>query len=881
MPTKILIVEDEAITSIDIKHTLERMDFEIVSIVSEGKKAIQKAEELKPDLILMDIFLKGEMDGIEAADKIMTFLDIPVIYLTALSDKKTFERAKLTKPYGFLTKPIDSNELKATIEITIYKHKLDKKIKESEEKYQLLYQDAPLPYQSLNESGHITEVNQAWLNTLGYSKDEVIGKWFGDFLKPNSTEKFMEKFPQFKAEGEICNIELEMKRKDGSTLFTEFNGKIKRDANGNFQRTQCIFQDITKQIKAERKLNESKERYKLFFNNPLMGFALCEIITDTKGEPVDFVYLKVNQAFEDLTGLKKEEVLNKKVTDVLIPEEVAEIIQIYGKVALTGESTVFQYPIPSLNKYYEVSAFQPENKQFIAFFTDITERKKAEEELKQAHDNLEENVKERTNELYNERQRLFGVLETLPVMICLLTSDHNVKFANRAFRERFGESKGRYCYEYCFGNKESCEFCESFKPLETGEPHYWQVKSPDGSIIDVYDFPFTDIDGSQLILKMEIDVTEQKQAEEAIKAERQRFTDVMEILPAYLILLKQDYHVEYANRFFRERFGEDCGKRCYEYLFGLSEPCENCETFKVLKTNAPHQWEWTGPDGRNYDIYDFPFRDTDGSLLIMEFGIDITERKKAEEQLKESIIELKHSNKELQQFAYVSSHDLQEPLRTIASFTQLLQLRYKGKFDSDADEFMEYTVEAAVRMKAQIEGLLEYSRVGTQGKEFKPVVMNEILNQTIGNLHTSIEESKAKITFDKLPTIMGDADQLQRVFQNLISNAIRFRKCEEPPKISISANKNIYDNEYVFSVKDNGIGIEEQYSERIFTIFQRLHTRNVYKGTGIGLSIVKRVIERHGGHIWVESSFGKGSTFYFTIPVENGGGAFPKIWKSD
>jgi signal transduction histidine kinase len=361
----------------------------------------------------------------------------------------------------------------------------------------------------------------------------------------------------------------------------------------------------------------------------------------------------------------------------------------------------------------------------------------------------------------------------------------------------------------------------------------------------------------------------QKKAEETIKSEQQRLNDVMEILPAYLVLLTPDYHVAFANRFFRERFGEDKGKCCYEYLFGLDEPCENCETFKVLNTGEPHQWEWAGPDGRNYDIYDFPFKDTDGSLLIMEFGIDITERKKALEHLKEAMKELKRSNEELQQFAYISSHDLQEPLRTITSFTQLLQMRYKGKFDSDADEFMEYTVEAAIRMKAQIEGLLEYSRVGTKGGEFKPVDMNEILNTTIQNLDSLINKSKSNMIIDELPTVMGDPNQLQRVFQNLISNAIKFRKNEEPPLIHISSNKDLYNKEYIFSIKDNGIGIEEQYSERIFTIFQRLHTREVYKGTGIGLSIVKRIIERHGGRIWVESEYGKGSTFYFTIPIES------------
>lgn len=236
-------------------------------------------------------------------------------------------------------------------------------------------------------------------------------------------------------------------------------------------------------------------------------------------------------------------------------------------------------------------------------------------------------------------------------------------------------------------------------------------------------------------------------------------------------------------------------------------------------------------------------------------------------ELKAALKELKRSNMELEQFAYISSHDLQEPLRTIASFTQLLQRRYKGKLDTDADEFIDYVVDATIRMKEQINGLLEYSRVETKGEQFELVDTNNLLIQTIKSLYTLIDESNAKIIYDDLPSVKGDSGQLQRVFGNLISNAIKFRKHEEPLKIHISALNSEQNNEHIFSIEDNGIGIEKQYQNRIFTLFQRLHPMDVYKGTGIGLSVVKRIVERHRGRIWVESEFGKGSIFYFTIPT--------------
>ncbi|WP_414469115.1 sensor histidine kinase [Methanobacterium sp. ACI-7] len=245
---------------------------------------------------------------------------------------------------------------------------------------------------------------------------------------------------------------------------------------------------------------------------------------------------------------------------------------------------------------------------------------------------------------------------------------------------------------------------------------------------------------------------------------------------------------------------------------------------------------------------------------------DITGRKELEDELKELVSELQRSNEELQQFAYIISHDLQEPLRTISSFIQLLEMRYKGKLDQDANEFMEYITDGSNRMRQMIQDLLQYSRVTTKGGEFKQTDVESILQQTISNLKVAINENNAYITYDPLPTVSVDDKQLSRVFQNLILNGIKFKREDENPKIHISAKRE--NNEYIFSVSDNGIGIEEKYYDRIFTIFQRLHTRDEYEGTGIGLAIVKRIIERHGGRIWVESEVGKGSIFYFTLPIE-------------
>jgi len=260
---------------------------------------------------------------------------------------------------------------------------------------------------------------------------------------------------------------------------------------------------------------------------------------------------------------------------------------------------------------------------------------------------------------------------------------------------------------------------------------------------------------------------------------------------------------------------------------------------------------------------------------------DLTEQKKAEkilrnhkenleeivekrtEELNQMSDELKRSNEDLNRFASAAAHDLQEPLRGIEGFIKLLEKRYKGKLDEKADEYIDYVVDDVMRMQMLIKDLLQYSRVSAKGKVFSPANCSVVLEQALSNIRIALEESGAAVTYDLLPTVMGDEGQLISLFQNLIGNAIKFRSLE-PLKIHVSAKRE--DNEWIFSVRDTGIGIDPKQAERIFVIFQRLHTRQDYPGTGIGLAICKRIVERHGGRIWVESQPGSGATFYFTIP---------------
>ncbi len=243
-----------------------------------------------------------------------------------------------------------------------------------------------------------------------------------------------------------------------------------------------------------------------------------------------------------------------------------------------------------------------------------------------------------------------------------------------------------------------------------------------------------------------------------------------------------------------------------------------------------------------------------------ELELRVAERTRA---LEERSVELARSNTELEQFAYVASHDLQEPLRAVAGCVQLLQRRYQGKIDERANELIGHTVDGATRMQALIDALLAYSRVTTGASSLVTVDCKDAARRALENLSTAVAESQATVTIADLPTVEGDATQLMQLFQNLIGNALKFRG-EEPLHVDVFATHQ--DGEWRLSVKDNGIGMEPQYLDRIFKIFQRLHTRTEYPGTGIGLAICKKIVERHGGRIWAESTLGSGTTFHFTVP---------------
>ena len=388
--------------------------------------------------------------------------------------------------------------------------------------------------------------------------------------------------------------------------------------------------------------------------------------------------------------------------------------------------------------------------------------------------------------------------------------------------------------------------------------------------IDIRFSPLETEEGALIALSIR-DITDQKQTMEALQAQ----AELLDLTHDAILVRDLDGTIRYWNRGAEEMYGfseDEAIAHISHDLFKTEHP----KSYSEIEKEILDKGRWDGElihyskNGRRMIVESRHSlnKDMQGKpVAILEINTDITERKEAE-QKQQTMSEMARSNAELEQFASVASHDLQEPLRAVAGCLQVLEKTYKGKLDDNADELIHYAVDGAQRMRNLINDLLSLSRVNSSGWPLLRTELSHVYEEALKNLAATIAESNATITHDPLPIIMADSSQLVQLFQNLISNAIKFRD-ERSPEIHVGAKRQ--DNKWLFSISDNGIGFSQEYADKLFQPFKRLHTRDKYPGTGIGLAICKRIVERHGGTIKVESQLGKGTTFYFTLAATNEG----------
>ena len=752
----------------------------------------------------------------------------------------------------------------------------------------------------------IIDCNQEYLNQIGYSRDEVIGRTSIELnlLSSDEREAYVNTIHK---NNSVSNYEVKVRRKDGSNIYVLYSARF-ITVNGK-DMILNIGHDITERKKREQ---ENKLFLKLLQEEKEKLSALISNIPD------EVWFAEKNKKFTlaNPSAVKEFNLLTGNV-DV---EKIAENLEVYRSDgtprpvdeapplrALKGEfvrnfEEIVRTPYDDELRYRQVNAspVRDANNHIVGSVSvvrDITELKIAENQIKY-----------QANLLSNVNDAVVGY-----------DSSHRITYWNKAAEHIFGyteaEAIGKLSHKFLapkYDMGERDEILEQLKNYGSSKDSITLTdKNGNEIIVEANSTKITDHGNNSGYVVVYRDITERKNYEKRIL----RQAKLMDLSFDAIIVAQYDGGIVFWNHGAEELYG-------YSKNEAIGLPIH-----KLLRTISPIYWYkieeklrqggiWEGElrhqtkDGANITVSSrIQIIEDNGVEMLLETNRDITWRKSVENhnkklleeerqlteeltatneelhatteelrtsneeqneiqiELRELVNKLKISNKELEQFAYVASHDLQEPLRMVSSFTQLLERRYKDRLDDDADDYIEFIVEGAKRMKDLIDDLLTFSRLNKETIKFEVVLMDVALDHVLNNLKAYIKENNAEITFDSLPTIECDRVQIQQLLQNLLTNAIKFHG-DEPPRIHISAHES--GNELLFSITDNGIGIDPRHQEQIFDIFKRLHTRQDYEGTGIGLSICKRIVERHAGQLWVESELGKGSTFYFTIPRKNG-----------
>ncbi|MDE2228269.1 MAG: PAS domain-containing protein [Alphaproteobacteria bacterium] len=730
---------------------------------------------------------------------------------------------------------------------------------------------------------------------LGTLPDRLIGRTLKDFTRTPDDPHVQQYFATITAHQSFHDVVTSINTRKGAR-WVKASGKPMFDEGGTFIGYRGIAGDVTAQIENERSAAEAHRRFMEAIENVPAGLMLCD-----RDDRIVFCNSVTQRYFPAASHLL---VPGTKYEDLLRAHAASGYVQGVGddfegwiaermKTHRSGSgNTVRAFKD---GRWVHTIERRTSDGGIVSARIDITELKKREKELETLSETLR-----KSQEHLAQAQRTSA---TGSVERNLQTGE--VKWSDECSR-MFGRESGlqapsRDEFLTLVHPDDRATYEASMIASENGltsEPFKFRAVHGDGSIhwLHCESSVVLDADGKPWKrIGTYRDITVEHQAQEELKA----MTDKLRRSQEYLSQAQRLAHMGSDFRDLRTDVAE-WSDSSYE-IFGVDKAtfAPTTENFLALvhpddhvvvartrgeiaqgKNPEPFEYRAIRPDGTIRHIarecaVEF---DENGKPLSMVGTIrDVTEKRAQEEKLRrqsreieERNQELQRSNAELEQFAYVASHDLQEPLRMVASYCQLLQRRYKGKLDDDANEFIGFAVEGASRMQRLINDLLSYSRVGRKGSDPEPLEFSEVVNAALGNLKSAIADSGAAVNVGTLPRVVGVRMQLSQLMQNLIGNAIKFHRDGVTPTISVSATRE--DKMWHVVVEDNGIGIEPQYLERVFLIFQRLHERNKYPGTGIGLAIAKKVIEYHGGRIWIESAPGQGSRFHFTLPaaIQNG-----------
>ncbi len=600
-------------------------------------------------------------------------------------------------------------------------------------------------------------------------------------------------------------------------------------------------EDLEKNVQERTKeLSESESKYRGLFENMQELVTLRRFVYDEHGEIIDRVLVDANPAALNALGESSiDDVRGKRDSEILSPEQAAGRLEAIRKMRNLGEPITMEVHLEANDRDYLMTTALLGKDHEITTSIDITDRKKGEKEI----------------------ARVASFPEMNPSPIVEVNIDDRITYANPAALSIFPELEVEGLeHPFLSSSKKIIDdlrvgkINDSVREIQVGRSWFHQQ--------------FDLVAGTKSVRVYSIKIDAIKEAEHELKESEQRFRSVLDssLDAIYRFNLKTGRY-EYVSPAIKTVLGyspEEWSSMSFEQTTDLIHPDDIPEVNKALarlldEGTVEYEYRLRDKSGEYRWVSNHLSlaKDDSGRPLYRDGAIsDVTERKKAEN-------ELIRSNSELQQFAYVASHDLQEPLRMVTIYLGLLEKKYADQLDEKAKQYMDFAIDGGLRAKDLINDLLDFTRVDSQARPITRTDMEKVLEKVLTGLSIKIKEEHATITHDELPTIYADEVQIMQVLQNLISNAIKFHG-DEAPIVNIGCED--MGDRFLFSVSDNGIGIDPQYKDKVFVLFQRLQTRDKYEGTGIGLAIAKKVVERHGGKIWFESEVGKGTTFYFTIP---------------
>jgi PAS domain S-box-containing protein len=725
-------------------------------------------------------------------------------------------------------------------------------ISASENLHRTLLEGSPHCTCLLDLSGRFLVINAPGLESFGFKKEELLMHRFTD-IWPEESRLQVEEALQHGLKGKQTAFKAQYNRPNGQGITLQMAINPIQEKNGELNGLVAIATDITAHQQAEAALRESESRFRTLFDH----MSDCVAVYEAKAGGQDFIFKDINEAAEHQEKISKEKVAGRSVLEVFPVVTEFGLFKVFQKVWETGipehHSGGFRTQSGAM-EWKENYVYKLPSGEIVAIYQDVTERKQTEKELR------------------DHAYLLETLINTIPSPIFYKNVQGIYLGCNKALCDFLGLPKeeivGKSVHEIYPQEQADKYFAMDMALLRQPGVQLYDSSMPhaDGSMRDIHFLKgtYSTADGpSAGVVGVMIDITDRKQAESAILQAKREWERTFNAIPDLICLIDRNHRILRVNQAMAQALGctpkEAVGLTCYQAVHGLEDPPPFCPHQQMLRDGQHHMAEVSEPKlGGHYEVSVSPLYDATGQVTG---GVHVARDVTA---LAEKARELARSNEELEAFAYVASHDLQEPLRMIKGYLTLLARRYQGKLDTDADEFIGFAVDGATRMQRLITDLLVYSRVGSRHKTPEPTNCNNILEQAQANLKAMIDESEAVIDYDSLPIVLADSTQLIQLFQNLLGNALKFRR-DLPPHIHVGAER---DNGFWrFTVKDNGLGIEPEFFPRIFQVFKRLHRAVEYPGTGIGLAVCKKIVERHGGRIWVDSIPGSGSAFHFTFPV--------------